>query len=444
MKISKFNFFTPFVGDESKIIAYNASSNGGALMSLESYNQYLEFVERDVPIEDENLLQSLTKGLFLLEDDFDELEVLSLRLKKDRFNNRSMGLTIVPTSDCNFRCVYCYEKDVISPVYMSDEEQERILRYIENNMRYLNFFSITWYGGEPMLAFNIIEKMSQRIMELAKKYDVNYDAMIITNGYLLKRDIISKLKDLNISRIQVTLDGSEESHNKRRPLKGDKPTFEKIIKNLEDNYDILNNVNLRINMDKENEDSGEKILKLLVDKKIIGKITPYIARVTDDNDCYNSGTCITSEDFALKDFDYLVKTNEVLNIGHRYPKPKTVFCGADRSSSYVINADGKIYKCWCDIGYEDRAVGTNIESIDISSKYYIDYMSYDVTKDSKCEDCNILPICMGGCPIKRLVDASSDNRCDYNKFHLSKYLNHAFAMQIEHIEKLKHEKVSNL
>ena len=72
----------------------------------------------------------------------------------------------------------------------------------------------------------------------------------MTNGYSLE-NYIDILKGRSIREIQVTLDGTEEVHNKRRFLKGGDGTFEKIVKGVDACLENKITVNLRMVIDKE-------------------------------------------------------------------------------------------------------------------------------------------------------------------------------------------------
>lgn len=71
---------------------------------------------------------------------------------------------------------------------------------------------------------------------------------------------------LFIKTIQITLDGLEETHNKRRPHIKEKGSFKKIINNLDKliklQPDIV--VHLRVNVDNENKDEFPQLLKFLL------------------------------------------------------------------------------------------------------------------------------------------------------------------------------------
>lgn len=156
MKASKYNFFIPY--ENGKYIAYNSLSNAIALVDYEKYQMYIEFEKDNVPIEDKEFINELKKGSFLIEDSLDELEIIRLNMYKERFDISSLNLTIAPTSDCNFRCIYCYEKDVIDCTYMTGEIENYLIKILNDRAKKLSRFNVTWYGGEPLLALDTIER----------------------------------------------------------------------------------------------------------------------------------------------------------------------------------------------------------------------------------------------------------------------------------------------
>jgi len=111
---------------------------------------------------------------------------------------------------------------------------------------------ITWYGGEPLLRFDIIKEISKILIS----ENILFDASLITNGYLLNIETINQLQSLNISMIQITIDGFEEMHNKRRFLLNGNGTYKRILKNINlllsspFTKNIL--LKIRINTDKNN------------------------------------------------------------------------------------------------------------------------------------------------------------------------------------------------
>ena len=103
MKKSFYNFEFPFQEGSSQTIFYNSRTNALALLEAENYTQYKAFCEDGTAITDEKFLKDLTYGGFLVDDEIDELALIRFSLLQSRFGNHHLGLTIAPTSDCNFR-----------------------------------------------------------------------------------------------------------------------------------------------------------------------------------------------------------------------------------------------------------------------------------------------------------------------------------------------------
>jgi uncharacterized protein len=426
MKASRYNFFYNFSGDLEKLIAYNARTNSLALIEKENFNKYKNFIDNSVPIDDEKLIEDLKKGQFLIEDDIDELDLLKYNMFNSRFDTRHLGMTIAPTMNCNFDCVYCYEKNERQSQSMSLEVQDRIVEFARQQTKYVEGIDIAWYGGEPLLAFDVVKNISGRIMEICKEKGVRYSSFIVTNGYGLNKEISEEIKKMDMKFVQITLDGPEDIHDRRRPLRGGQGTFHKILENIAELIDVLPDISLRVNVDKENADRVNEILEELSKMDLGNKVHTYLGYVEPINGCYSVGKCLTTKEYSNIDFKFdneLKKVGFVENNIFKYPNLKTSFCGADRVNSLVIDPKGNIYKCWSDIGIDEYKVGNIMDNIPINTDKYMGYMLYDPTHDNECRDCSFLPLCMGGCP-RRRMDGKID-RCSGYKYVFKEYLEKA-------------------
>ncbi|MCL2015466.1 MAG: SPASM domain-containing protein [Defluviitaleaceae bacterium] len=426
MKPSNYNFFFPYEPDDTKVIAYNSFSNALALMEKDKHGTFMRFCSDNAEINDAEFVEQLKRGNFIIDDTCNELDLLKFRMLSARYNTDSLGLTIAPTADCNFRCPYCYEKDVIKPEYMSEETQDKIIELVELKSGSISHFHVAWYGGEPLMAMDIIQRLSEKFIEICDKHNVTYSANLVTNGYFLTRENVEILNRLKISSIQVTMDGGREIHNKMRPHKDGLPTFDTIIDNLVASKDILPQVSLRINVDKTNISSAKEIPALLEEKKLTEKVTTYLGKILDENDSYDGSNCFNMCDFSQAEFRHYVE-NE-LDLMWRYPRGVANVCAADNISAHIVSADGRIYKCWADIGNHSRCVGSLSADVIANEKVFLNYMLYDSTTDKVCSKCNLLPVCMGGCPYKRLNH--SGDKCTMYKFVLENYLG-VIAKQIK-------------
>ena len=431
MKESKFNFVFPYEADDSKTLLYNSITNALALIENDKLDQFNTFRQQGTPISDDSLLHDLTYGGYVVDDDTDELAMLRYHMLQSRFNSSRMNLTIAPTSDCNFRCIYCYEKESLRNSFMSKEVQQGILDYITNIAPSLTSLSVTWYGGEPLLALNVIEYLAEKIMSICDENHVTYTSSIITNGYLLTPAVASTLGRICVSHIQITLDGSREQHDKRRPLMGGQPTFDKIISNIEHAKENLPcPISIRINVDKENISEIDEVLNILTERGLDDCTTAYLGMVENSNSTYQEKSCFCVEEFSMADYEFRLHhgtEQQVLS----YPDLVYSVCSAECLSGLVVDSDGLLYKCWDDIGIADRSIGKITEDGATHNQILLDYMLYDPTKDDECKECKYLPICMGGCPHRRQY--LPEIRCTMQRYQMDKNItrvaNHMVAQK---------------
>lgn len=419
MKPSFYNFFYPFKEHNNKILAYNALNSSLALMDEDKYELLCDFLENKKHINDKSFVEDLIRGGYLIDDDTDEIAILQLQLLQNRFDSNQMGLTIAVTADCNFRCTYCYEKNNIQNSYMSQEVQDNIIKLVCDEAGNINDLTITWYGGEPLLALNVIKQLSKEIIKICEDNNVNYSAYIVTNGYLLTREIAVELIRLKVEGMQITIDGPEDIHNSRRPLVGGKPTFDKILANIKESISVFPNITIRLNTDIDNVNRVNEIFTVLHEYNLAGKVEVYLGFVENVNDSYIQYKCMTPESFSRAHFNFIMDNN--LDAQVLYPQRLTNFCCADSLNSFVVGVDGLLYKCWNDIGIEEYSIGKlSDEGIsEHNMKRNAEYLLYDACQDKICIECKYLPICMGGCPNKRLQNM---NHCCDTKYILQDYL----------------------
>lgn len=160
-------------------------------------------------------------------------------------------LILVIAKDCNLRCKYCilgehYNNNCSR--YTSEKmnfktAKKAIDYFIELNSKkmehgFINTPTITFYGGEPLLNFELIEEVVDYCK--SRKYSVNFG--ITTNGTLFTDKTISFLVDNNFSTT-VSLDGNESETNRKRVFKNQIGAYSKIYKGAKKYIDYRNKNN---------------------------------------------------------------------------------------------------------------------------------------------------------------------------------------------------------
>ncbi len=348
------------------------------------------------------LIKQLWKSGFLIPDELDELAYMEARYKRSRKNEGQFSLTIAPTVNCNFRCVYCYQEHPNKK--MSQEVQDALVERVRQAAEEKRNISVAWFGGEPLLALDVIESLSRRFLAITEESHVNYSAYMITNGYLLTRPFAERLKVLRIHKVQITLDGPAEVHDTRRFCVGGKPTFETIVRNLRDVCDLLS-VLIRINCDRTNR---HRILELLDFLEAVGlkrRVNPYFAHV----DAYTevcadvADTCMTSLEFSLFEMEtYLAIYQKGWGMPIR-PQPRTSVCVADKANGSVVDPEGRIYRCWNDMTRPREVVEhLRLTPTEEMAKNRAKWTNWTPFVLAECRQCTMLPLCLGGCPFNAM------------------------------------------
>ncbi|HLA37155.1 MAG TPA: 4Fe-4S cluster-binding domain-containing protein, partial [Candidatus Brocadiales bacterium] len=156
MKPSSYNFVFKENGD---IYIYNAFVNSFAKINSEIAAFINSPIDGDKAVQvSKEAILPLIRGGFVVEDGKDELAELKVRNRLGRFGRTSFGITVAPTLACNFKCTYCFEQP--SSEKMSQKTADTVYDFVLKNLKDKTSFGVCWYGGEPLLALDIIEYLS--------------------------------------------------------------------------------------------------------------------------------------------------------------------------------------------------------------------------------------------------------------------------------------------
>ena len=361
----------------------------------------------------------------ILVDDVDEELALKNEYWETVCSSKIMYLSIMPTLSCNLRCPYCFEHH--NELNMTREIADKLIDVIVNKIEEekLEMLKVDWYGGEPTLRMDVITYISERILEICRHYDIEYISSITTNATIIDSIKAKQLLDANITNMQITIDGPKEVHDKRRVgIKGE-PTFDRIIKFIEQNKDNFNIV-IRINMDKNNENAVDELLFFL-SKKGFTNIPITIKGVVSSEERDVSATEVAGKELAdliYRKNSYAMDLGLSLAIFQSFEISPSRFCVVDCQNQFIVAPDGRLFKCG--ESYLDKDPGY-IGNIDLSSgEMEVDDIKAnkwikDPFEMEKCANCKILPMCFGGCQMKKNVKNAEACNVDL-KYHLVDYL----------------------
>lgn len=261
--------------------------------------------------------------------------------------NRFLELIILPTEQCNFRCTYCYEDFLIGK--MKRNTVEAIKKLLELRVPNLDVLKISWFGGEPLAAKDIVYEISDFIITLQKKYPrFKYISGMTTNAFLLKEDVLKKLISHGISSYQISLDGTEEMHNQTRIRLNGQGTFNKIWDNLlsAKNTNLDFTITIRIHITPDNVEDVYLLVDQLKFRLNRDKRFSVFFKAIENLGGPKTGSfkVVQGKDKSeiLENFySYLGEELRAKKLDDNGP----YVCYAAQTNSFMIRADGKIGKC---------------------------------------------------------------------------------------------------
>jgi len=350
-----------------RIILYNSFTNALIDMNEEEYNDCIKIAK------DADYVSFFFRNYFVVPVDYDETEALRKLIEKKRVQIDENYLkytklyTILPTTGCNARCFYCYEKGTKTKV-MTKEVAEKIAtliarRYKEQQSKFPdknNRARLHWFGGEPTMNMDAIDL----ICNILSANGIPYDGDMISNGYLFNPENAKKARELwKITNVQITLDGTDETYNKTKAYvyKDDPNPFATVIGNIRNLISNGIRVTIRMNMDLYNAEDIKALIPYL--RKEFGPeelISAYAYPIFEGH-----GIKRTEEHFK-QTTDELEEIEDVLEkYGFIQPLGETKIpshhCMADGGEGILFSPEGNIGLCE---HYVDKEFIGNIDDPD--------------------------------------------------------------------------------
>lgn len=434
-KPSQFNAHTTL--EDGTLILYNSLAGHVCALTGRSANIARGLLSGDEqPDAGGAELEYLIKKGYLINSGHDEAAVLDSRYAMTRFCSNRLELTLLASEECNFRCVYCSQK--FRRGNMTRYVAESVVRLVANRIKTLAALRIVWFGGEPLLAFNIIEELAPRFVNLARDAGVHYSAHMTTNGYLLTADRLQQLVAWGCDQFQITLDGAGAQHDSNRPLATGGGTFDVVFRNLVAARNCVGSFQIlvRVNFDAEAIDRLPRLLDLLAeslgsDERFSLSFQP-VGRWGGPNDallriCGNPND-VEEELWEMAEARGLKASRRQSAILR--PASREWVCAAALPYAFVIGADGRVMKCTNKLESEAyNVVGRLRENGDLTldEQLLARWVRPWYLTDSVCRSCFLLPVCYAGfCPMVR-VSGRHERRCPAAKTRISETLRELFS-----------------
>ncbi|MDR1627846.1 MAG: thioether cross-link-forming SCIFF peptide maturase [Oscillospiraceae bacterium] len=383
--INKENLYTY---PEDKLI--NQFSNKYAKQDiLETYQEVQTMFEKD---------QLFTNDLFGGES-----------IKNKIVNSPIKAMCINIAHDCNLKCEYCfaakgdfgYKKEL-----MPLDTAKKAIDFLINNSGDRHNLEVDFFGGEPLMNFNVVKETIEYARSIEKKSGKNFRFTITTNGMLLDDEKINFINK-EMHNVVLSLDGRKNINDKLRLTKSGKssyeiivPKYQKLVKSRKDK-----DYYVRGTFTKNNLDFSKDVMHMYE----LGFENISVEPVVSDSHLSYS---IKEENLDKIFQEYEILAKKIIEL--RQKNKKIIFfhfmidlekspcavkklkgCGC--GNEYVaVTPSGDIYPCHQFVGKEQFKMGNlndNTLNLPLKNKFSLN----NIYSKDECIKCWAKYFCSGGC-----------------------------------------------
>ena len=338
----------------------------------------------------------------------DTFEPMAGTLKeKTRGVVKALCLHIAHT--CNLNCSYCFAsqgKYHGERAVMSFEVGKRALDFLIENSGKRRNLEVDFFGGEPLLNFDVVKKLVEYAREVEGKHGKNFRFTLTTNGVLIDDDVID-FANREMSNVVLSLDGRKEIHDRYRVDYAGQGSFDKIVPKFQRMVEARGGKNyyMRGTFTHQNPDFLEDI-KVMLDLGFNElSMEPVVCAPGDEAELTPSDMEIVKDQYE--------KLAELMLKRHKEGRPFTFYhymidltggpciykriSGCGSGTEYMaVTPWGDLYPCHQFVGEEKYKLGDIYEGV-TNLKAQCEFGECNVYAREECRSCWARLYCSGGC-----------------------------------------------
>lgn len=311
--------------------------------------------------------------------------------------------------DCNLACRYCFAEEGEyhgRRELMSYEVGKKALDFLIANSGKRRNLEVDFFGGEPLMNFQVVKDLVAYGRELEKQYDKKFRFTLTTNGILLNDDIM-EFANKEMANVVLSIDGRQEVNDRMRPSRNGKGSYDIIIPKFQKFAESRNQTNyyVRGTFTHNNLDFAEDVKHLaeLGFEQI--SVEPVVAQADEPYAIREEDLPILFEEYD-KLAKYMIerkKQGKAFNFFHFMLDLSGGPCVAKRLSGcgsgteyLAVTPWGDLYPCHQFVGEEEYLMGNVFEGVK-ATELREEFKCSNVYSKSKCTDCFAKFYCSGGC-----------------------------------------------
>jgi uncharacterized protein len=333
------------------------------------------------------------------------------------------ALSLAVAQKCNLGCTYCYAKGGEfggSPKNMPLDTALAAVDLMLAETEPAERINLAFLGGEPLINRSVLRQTTQYAQERAAGRGQQIGFSITTNGTLVTPDDCDFFDTFGFS-VTVSLDGSRAAHDRQRPFKAGRGSFDTIVRRLEPLLAKQGSmqVTARVTVTPDNLELRETLDELLELGFYSVGFSPMLASPTGagqmDDGSLNTmleNMIACGQEFERRvtrgqpyAFANLMTALREIHRGTHRPYP----CGAG-AGYFGVSAEGDLAACHRFVG--DQAGDMGNLSLGVDRTRQAEWLrSRHVHVQQPCGSCWARYLCGGGCHHEVL--AAGRHACDF-------------------------------
>lgn len=355
----------------------------------------IEEVYREIrSLEDNGLLYSV------------DIDIDEFKYNED---NIVKALCLHVAHDCNLKCRYCFASQGDfkgERSMMTLETGKQALKYLAENSGNRRNLEVDFFGGEPLMNFDLVKELVHYGREIEKIYNKNFRFTITTNGVLLDDEKIDFINQ-HMDNVVLSIDGRKEVNDYMRSTVSGEGSYDIILPKIKKMVDKRGDKDyyIRGTFTNKNLDFSKDVLDFYENGFKMTSVEPVVTPETEDyaiREEHLEEILKEYEDFSKeyieikkKDKDFLFFHFMIdLDQGPCIVK-RSVGCGA--GSEYIaVTPEGHIYPCHQFVGEEEFLMGdiwAGVEKEELREKF----KKANIYSKEECRNCWARFYCSGGC-----------------------------------------------
>ncbi len=312
--------------------------------------------------------------------------------------------------DCNLKCGYCFASQGNfkgQRSLMSYEVGQKAFDYLVKNSGSRVNLEVDFFGGEPLMNFDVIKKLVNYARSLEKDNNKRFRFTITTNGVLLDDEIIKYINE-NMDNVVLSIDGRKSVNDKMRKTLNDKGSYDVIVNNFKKLVDnrkekdyFARGTYTAYNLDFSEDVKHMRELgfeHISVEPVVAKPEEKYALREEHVNTLkeeYEKLAKMYVNDYKSKDKKFSFFHFNIELDGGPCIYKRSVGCGA--GTEYIaVTPEGDFYPCHQFVGETEFIIG-NVNDGITNEKVVDKFRDVSVNDKPTCNDCWAKYYCSGGC-----------------------------------------------